>query len=114
MSERSTRPRGAPSSARAPGTGPAFLLCNTYRFHGHHVGDVDRAYYRSEDEEVEWSGERDPLQILGEWLVAEGLADADALAQIETEIGDEVAAAAEHALAAPFPDPSEVDEHVHP
>ena len=33
------------------GDGPSFLLCNTYRFHGHHVGDVDRAYYRSEDEE---------------------------------------------------------------
>src|ERR1044071_1413728 len=29
------------------GDGPTFLLCNTYRFHGHHVGDVDRAYYRS-------------------------------------------------------------------
>ena len=33
--------------ARA-GNGPAFLLCNTYRYHGHHVGDVDRAYYRLE------------------------------------------------------------------
>src|SRR5258708_10691065 len=29
--------------ARA-GDGPAFLLCNTYRYHGHHVGDVNRAY----------------------------------------------------------------------
>jgi pyruvate dehydrogenase E1 component alpha subunit len=96
------------------GDGPTFLLCNTYRFHGHHVGDVDRAYYRSQDEETEWSGDRDPLQILGEWLVAEGAADADALAQIENEVGGEVAAAMEHALAAPFPDPSEVDEHVHP
>ena len=75
----STPRRGAPSSARAPGTAPRSSLCNTYRFHGHHVGDVDRAYYRSQDEETEWSGERDPLQILGEWLVAEGLADADAL-----------------------------------
>ena len=29
------------------GEGPAFLLCHTYRYHGHHVGDIDRAYYRS-------------------------------------------------------------------
>src|SRR3954471_23578035 len=25
------------------GNGPAFVLANTYRYHGHHVGDVDRA-----------------------------------------------------------------------
>jgi pyruvate dehydrogenase E1 component alpha subunit len=105
--------RRAVERARS-GEGPSFLLCNTYRFHGHHVGDVDRAYYRSQDEETAWSGDRDPLQILGDRLVAEGVADADALTQIENEIGDEVAAGVEHALAAPFPDPSEVDEHVHP
>src|SRR5262245_13652791 len=29
------------------GEGPAFLLCDTYRFYGHHVGDVQRAYYRA-------------------------------------------------------------------
>src|SRR6266446_10752365 len=29
------------------GEGPAFLLCNTYRYRGHHVGDIDRTYYRS-------------------------------------------------------------------
>ena len=33
------------------GEGPAFLLCHTYRYHGHHVGDINRAYYRSQDEE---------------------------------------------------------------
>src|SRR5256712_7964033 len=38
------------------GGGPAFLLCNTYRYHGHHVGDVDRPYYRSKDEEELWRG----------------------------------------------------------
>src|SRR5436190_5928759 len=27
------------------GNGPAFLLCQTYRFHGHHVGDIAREYY---------------------------------------------------------------------
>src|SRR5208282_3528420 len=29
------------------GDGPGFLLCNTYRYHGHHVGDINREYYRS-------------------------------------------------------------------
>src|ERR1700680_1580632 len=32
--------------ARA-GAGPSFLVCDTYRFMGHHVGDVNREYYRS-------------------------------------------------------------------
>src|ERR1700680_4782504 len=45
--------------ARA-GEGPAFFLANTYRFTGHHVGDVSREYYRAKQEEQEWKGERDP------------------------------------------------------
>src|SRR3989449_9886473 len=36
------------------GAGPAFLVCNTYRFMGHHVGDVNREYYRSKKEEQMW------------------------------------------------------------
>ena len=45
--------------ARA-GAGPTFLNCHTYRFHGHHVGDVDRRYYRSKEEEERWRDTRDP------------------------------------------------------
>src|SRR5438132_13767590 len=29
------------------GGGPAFLQCDTYRYSGHHVGDINREYYRS-------------------------------------------------------------------
>src|SRR5689334_20255378 len=36
------------------GEGPAFVLCNTYRYHGHHVGDVAREYYRPKEEELRW------------------------------------------------------------
>ncbi len=98
--------------ARA-GEGPSFLVCSTYRYHGHHVGDVDRGYYRSREEEERWKSERDPIALLGAWLVAEGLADEAELEQIEREAADEVAGAVEHALAAPFPDPAEVDEDVY-
>jgi TPP-dependent pyruvate/acetoin dehydrogenase alpha subunit len=96
------------------GEGPSFLVCSTYRFHGHHVGDVDRSYYRSKDEETSWAGERDPLRILGEWLLADGGVAREALDQIESEIADEVQAAVTTALEAPFPDPGEVDKHVYP
>ncbi len=95
------------------GGGPTFLLLNTYRYHGHHVGDVDRAYYRSKDEEERWKSERDPLRLLGTWIVEQGFADEGELERIAHDVEADVAAAAEHALEAPFPDPSEVDKHVY-
>src|ERR1700688_4631342 len=45
---------------------PAFLLCNTYRYRGHHVGDISREYYRPKKEEQQWSSERDPIKILAD------------------------------------------------
>jgi pyruvate dehydrogenase E1 component alpha subunit len=50
------------------GEGPAFLQCNTYRFYGHHVGDIDRSYYRAKNEEEEWKSKRDPVKLFAEWL----------------------------------------------
>src|SRR6478672_5332321 len=64
------------------GDGPAFLLCNTYRYHGHHVGDIDRAYYRSKDEEELWRTERDPLALHARWLVEQGVAGDEELRAI--------------------------------
>ncbi len=95
------------------GGGPTFLLLNTYRYHGHHVGDVDRAYYRSREEEEEWQRERDPIRLLAGWLDEQGAADADELERIEREIRSEIAAAVQAALDAPYPDPAEVEEHVY-
>jgi pyruvate dehydrogenase E1 component alpha subunit len=94
------------------GGGPGFLLCNTYRYHGHHVGDVDRAYYRSKDEEQLWRSERDPLALHGRWLVAQGLVAEDALTTIEAEAREQVEQGVEFALLAPFPEPGEVTDDV--
>jgi TPP-dependent pyruvate/acetoin dehydrogenase alpha subunit len=95
------------------GEGPAFLLCNTYRVHGHHVGDISREYYRSKAEELEWKGNRDPLKILGEWLVQQQIATAETIDSIHREVTTEAEEAVRFALAAPYPDPSEVDQHVY-
>jgi len=95
------------------GDGPAFLLCNTYRYHGHHVGDVDRAYYRSKDEEELWRGERDPLALHAAWLEEQKLASSDELETIEAGAREEIAAGLAFALDAPFPDPSRVTEDVY-
>src|SRR6202040_1112345 len=59
--------RGAAERAIArarSGGGPSFLLAATYRYHGHHVGDIDRAYYRTKQEEELWVTERDPIDLL--------------------------------------------------
>jgi len=95
------------------GEGPTFLECMTYRWFGHHVGDVDRAYYRSKEEEEDWKANRDPVRLLGEWILKRGAADEEALEGLEQEVAGEVSAGVEFALAAPYPDPGEVDEDVY-
>ena len=95
------------------GNGPAFLLANTYRYHGHHVGDVDRAYYRTKEEEALWRDERDPLAIFGRWLEDQKLATGDDLKRIEDEARAEIQAGVQFALDAPFPDPSQVTEDLY-
>jgi TPP-dependent pyruvate/acetoin dehydrogenase alpha subunit len=95
------------------GQGPSFLLCNTYRYTGHHVGDINREYYRSKQEEHHWKTERDPLKILAERLMSQGLADAGALAALENEVREEMKAAVEFAIAAPYPNADKVGEDVY-
>jgi TPP-dependent pyruvate/acetoin dehydrogenase alpha subunit len=95
------------------GEGPAFLLGNTYRYHGHHVGDINREYYRSKQEEQTWKTERDPIANFGKWLVAEKLADAAALERTQAELELEMKKAVEFAVAAPYPSVDEVNEDVY-
>jgi TPP-dependent pyruvate/acetoin dehydrogenase alpha subunit len=102
----------AVARARA-GEGPSFLQCMTYRYHGHHVGDIAREYYRPKAEEALWRGEKDPLNVLGSALVAQGIADSAALDAMQAELKLEMEAAVEFALAAPYPDPSKVHEDVY-
>jgi TPP-dependent pyruvate/acetoin dehydrogenase alpha subunit len=103
-----------PLIARArEGEGPAFMLLNTYRYHGHHVGDIARAYYRPKVEEQQWVSDRDPIKLFNDWLLAEGLADAAVLEQIGTKLTAEMDAAVEFAVAATYPDPSEVDQDIY-
>jgi pyruvate dehydrogenase E1 component alpha subunit len=95
------------------GAGPAFLVCNTYRFMGHHVGDVNREYYRSKQEEQTWKTERDPLKLMADWLTRDGLADRTRLDRMEAEVKAEVEKAVEFAVAAPYPSADKVDQDVY-
>ena len=40
------------------GEGPGYLVADTYRYHGHHIGDINREYYRSKAEEAKWKRTR--------------------------------------------------------
>lgn len=95
------------------GEGPAFLLCHTYRFHGHHVGDIDREYYRPKSEEKEWKTNRDPITNFGEWLIAQQIADQGLLDTITQQVANEADDAVQYALDAPYPAEEEVDLHVY-
>jgi pyruvate dehydrogenase E1 component alpha subunit len=95
------------------GEGPAFLECKTYRYYGHHVGDINREYYRSKEEEKEWKEKRDPLKLLAGKLIAQALTDQAVLDKIEADVQSEVEAGVQFAIEAPYPDPSEVTEDVY-
>jgi len=103
---------GLIDAARA-GEGPAFLLADTYRYHGHHVGDIAREYYRSKEEESEWRDQRDPIVLAERWLTEEYGVTKDELDAIEAAVREEAEAAVSFGLEAPYPDESEVDQHVY-
>jgi TPP-dependent pyruvate/acetoin dehydrogenase alpha subunit len=95
------------------GEGPAFLLCDTYRYTGHHVGDINREYYRSKQEEQEWRTQRNPIKLLADWLVNQQVASVGALQQIESEVRAEMESAVHFAVSAPYPSPEEAEQDVY-
>jgi pyruvate dehydrogenase E1 component alpha subunit len=95
------------------GEGPAFLECLTYRYYGHHVGDINRTYYRSKEEEQDWRDNRDPLKLLAEKLIGQKLTDQAVLDQIVSDVKTEIENGVQFAIDAPFPNPSEVNEDVY-
>jgi len=69
------------------GHGPYFLELLTYRYRGHSMSDSNK--YRTKEEEQEW-GQRDPVIILRDRLIAAGeMTEADYKA-LDQEIIDEI------------------------
>jgi pyruvate dehydrogenase E1 component alpha subunit len=95
------------------GEGPFFVELETYRYHGHHVGDINREYYRAKDEEATWKTTRDPILNFGKWLTEHGIAAEADLAAIGAEVKADAEAAVAYAEAAAYPPASEVDMHVY-
>ncbi|HUX22205.1 MAG TPA: thiamine pyrophosphate-dependent dehydrogenase E1 component subunit alpha [Spirochaetia bacterium] len=96
------------------GGGPSLLECQTYRYFGHHVGDINREYYRTKEEEQKWkSAKRDPVTVLEEKLVKNNLVEQSVLDGILADAAAEVQSGVEFAINAPFPEEGEVSEDVY-
>jgi pyruvate dehydrogenase E1 component alpha subunit len=92
------------------GKGPTFLVCNTYRFKGHHAGDQKQSY-KQEQEKKEWT-RKDPIPRLSQWMLSERLADRSTLSKIEKEVEVMIQQGVEFAQNAPEPGPDELMKHV--
>ena len=95
------------------GDGPAFLLCDTYRYHGHHVGDINREYYRSKQEEQGWKVDHDPIAMHRAWLIEQKCADAGTLDRMHSELESEMKKAVQFAINGAYPHVSEVEQDVY-
>jgi 2-oxoisovalerate dehydrogenase E1 component len=94
------------------GKGPTLIEAKTYRTVGHHEGDPVIGTYRTQEELDAWI-RRDPIDMFRRKLIEDyGVADADALATIETRIEKVVEDALAFARNSPEPDPASVRFHV--
>jgi pyruvate dehydrogenase E1 component alpha subunit len=82
------------------GGGPSFLVCNTYRYGGHHVGD--KQDYKDDTEAKAWRL-KDPIERLSRWLIERNMANEPTIATLKQEIEQEVRTAIDVAKSAPLP-----------
>ncbi|HWU25412.1 MAG TPA: pyruvate dehydrogenase (acetyl-transferring) E1 component subunit alpha [Rhizomicrobium sp.] len=88
------------------GNGPIILEMKTYRYRGHSMSDP--AKYRTREEVQTVRERRDPIEHLGQRMVAQNLVSEDELKAIDKETRQIVNLAAEFATENPEPDPSEL------
>jgi len=92
------------------GNGPFFLEIITYRFRGHSMGDPER--YREKDEIEKWQ-EDDPIGKYQKYLLDNGIATAEEIAQTEQDANAEADASVEFAENSPEPAPEALYEHIY-
>jgi pyruvate dehydrogenase E1 component alpha subunit len=88
------------------GKGPVVLEMKTYRYRGHSMSDP--AKYRSKEEVSRVRSEHDPIDTLANLLLANKIADEEALKEIDRQVKAVCTEAAEFAQTSPEPDVSEL------
>jgi pyruvate dehydrogenase E1 component alpha subunit len=102
----------AVARARA-GEGPTFLEFTTYRWREHCGPNYDHtAGFREQAEYDHWLAQ-DPVAAYRKVLLADGVADAAVLDDIESGLRSEAAEAIAFAKNSPFPDPATAPLHVY-
>jgi TPP-dependent pyruvate/acetoin dehydrogenase alpha subunit len=86
--------------ARAGG-GPTFIVGNTYRFYGHHMGDPGTSY-RTKEEVAEWR-KRDPIERFRAELLQKGILTEPGIEEIQYAITRELDEAVKFATESPEP-----------
>ncbi|HEX6512508.1 MAG TPA: thiamine pyrophosphate-dependent dehydrogenase E1 component subunit alpha [Chloroflexota bacterium] len=82
------------------GEGPSYLVCQTYRYHGHHAGDP--LNYRDKEEVDRWRAQ-DPIERLKSTLLDWGIVSTSDVETMERAIVAEVEEAIAFAKASPEP-----------
>ncbi|MBE3580512.1 MAG: thiamine pyrophosphate-dependent dehydrogenase E1 component subunit alpha [Thermoanaerobacteraceae bacterium] len=94
------------------GEGPTLLVCNTYRWRGHHEGDPNRgARYRTREEIEEWMA-KCPIKRCEDYLRSKGVSD-DKFEAIKAAVNAELEKALKFAESSPYPDVSMVLKDVY-
>ncbi len=99
----------AADRARA-GEGPTFLEFKTYRFRGHSMSDPQK--YRTKEEVEQWKS-RDPLEMVRDRILTNGVATEAELDAIDAKVKDIVEASVKFAEESPYPEPEAAFEDVY-
>jgi len=98
------------ASARK-GKGPSTLICHTFRYGGHHVGEPGTAY-RTKEEIREWK-EKDPLPRFEKVLLDRKVLAPSEVETLHEQIHNRLQAAVATAQQDPYPEAKEVRDHVY-
>lgn len=100
----------AAAAACRAGAGPVFLECKTVRLSGHYNGDIQ--HYRPK-EDITRAADLDPLSILRNRSITEGILTAAQFDDIDTEIEQLIDGTAAAVNSMPVPDPATVFDHLY-
>ena len=92
------------------GDGPVLIEAQTYRFRGHSISDP--AAYRPKDEVEYWLG-RDPIVLLRNYLIEQGLVTEEELQEADESVEKEITEAVSFAQQSPFPEPEALFDDVY-
>ena len=93
------------------GNGPALVHLHVIRPYSHSLSDDERLY--RPDIERQRDAARDPITRMQMFLIREGILDEKGINQLETQVDDDLQAAADRALEAAPPQPDTIKRYVY-